>query len=985
MGLLAGCAAGDIVGDVPDTGPNDGGAFDAGSRDAGMPDAGMDAGPQVGYCEACRLHEQCGDIGRCVRLSTGEFACGAICNPDIPACPRGFECIRRTDTSDVHICAPIGDNCCIDEDSDGFGVGVGCEGPDCDDDDQDINPNVLEVCNDEDDDCDDAVDEDANDSCGVADCRAVGQGFEEIGAGACANGECVEGDVMSCVYFTCEAGGEEGERCATTCIRGGVEDDSLCIVPAHCDLGSCVPDVDNGDACDEDTDCESNHCDNGFCCNDGTCCSEAADCPSVGGIGATCDDPSTCQGTRGEVICQANQCTTNSGVPDDSACTNTTEANTCGFGRSIFCSGSATQTPPSCPALCASDDGCDDDAHCDVVCIPDVADGGLCDEASDCASGYCNNNVCCAAGDCCQTPSDCPSSYSTPPTCEVPSACQGTRDAPTCIDYICDTIADVPDDSACTLIVEAQTCGLYPSRYCSGGSEQPAPVCAMSCTADSECDEGGHCDGGQCIMDQGPGTTCDEDSDCAANHCQNGFCCASGDCCNRASDCSSALYGEPARCLNQTTCQGERRDPICNGSSQCQLGPIVADDSGCIGLLSNTCDLYPSIFCTNMTTQQENQAGLCAMSCTMDSHCDAGAYCMTGQCRPRGMPGDACTSVTQCQSGLSCVDGVCCTTNCTGLCMACNVTGSRGTCSPVPNGVDTANECGAVSCSSYYHGWAGGLNDICYRRSDAPASAVACDGTGACQDAADVCPSRGQGTQQINCDDVCQTENTNTCLGMTAGACNNNAAGSQSCGTGECRRTTAVCNQGTQVTCTPGSPSAETCDNADNDCDGSSDEGLSGDAWESNNVCGSAYSLGRIYSQAATNQPSSVTVRPTIYAQGDVDVFRVDWTENDSTCGCSGTFDTDEDYGLTATISVPAGAGSYRICSQMGGTCATGTTCTTVSAGNMGSVTIWQDGCCSPIGCADSGTGWFTISGSGAPAYECSTYTLTVSTVRGCR
>jgi hypothetical protein len=111
----------------------------------------------------------------------------------------------------------------------------------------------------------------------------------------------------------------------------------------------------------------------------------------------------------------------------------------------------------------------------------------------------------------------------------------------------------------------------------------------------------------------------------------------------------------------------------------------------------------------------------------------------------------------------------------------------------------------------------------------------------------------------------------------------------------------------------------------------------------------------------------------------------VNWEENDSTCGCSGLFATDEDYGLTATLTVPAGAGSYRICSTMGGTCSLGSTCTTVAAGSSGSITIWQDGCCSPIGCGDSGTGWFTIQGIGAPGFECRAYTLGVSTVRGCR
>ncbi|WP_245591992.1 choice-of-anchor A family protein [Cystobacter fuscus] len=49
---------------------------------------------------------------------------------------------------------------------------------------------------------------------------------------------------------------------------------------------------------------------------------------------------------------------------------------------------------------------------------------------------------------------------------------------------------------------------------------------------------------------------------------------------------------------------------------------------------------------------------------------------------PRAPTGSTCSSATNCLSG-SCVDGVCCNTSCTEQCMACNVPGSVGTCSPV--------------------------------------------------------------------------------------------------------------------------------------------------------------------------------------------------------------------------------------------------------------------------------------------------------------
>jgi hypothetical protein len=811
----------------------------------------------VGLCESCVVNAQCGPLARCIPLTNGEHACAAICERDIPSCPRGFECVERVEVVDFTVCAPIGETCCVDSDADGYGTGVGCDGPDCDDEDIDVNPGIAELCNGDDDDCDDTVDEEFSD-CGGQECREAGAGYEEVTPGECVSGDCVDGDATTCGYFACELGADEGDRCATTCVREGVDDDLLCIETAHCDLGSCTPDVDDGEMCDEDTDCEGGHCDNGFCCDDGTCCNDASDCPSTGGIGTTCDDSATCQGTRGEIECEDFQCATNEGIPDDSACDDDVEANPCGFFRSVFCTGMSSQPPPSCPGTCASNDACDEGAHCDTVCIPDVEDGGICDEDSDCASEHCDNNVCCATGDCCRTAVDCPSSYSTSATCDIPSACQGTRDSATCSDYVCGTAEDVGDDSACTSSIEALGCGLYPSRFCSGGTDQTVPVCAMSCASDAECDESAHCDGSTCFADQDNGTSCDEASDCSSNHCQNGFCCATGDCCARGTDCSAALYGEAPRCITGSTCQGERRDPVCNAASQCAVGGITGDDSGCVGTLSNTCGLYPSVFCTADVDQPSDQGALCDMSCTMSSECDAGAYCMSGSCTPRGMAGDACTATSQCGDGLSCVDGVCCTSSCTSTCMACNVAGSRGTCSFVPTNTDPAGECGGLSCSGYYWGWAGTLNDQCYLRSNPPASSVFCDGGGACQDAGDICPSRGQGALAVNCDDTCQTENAGSCMGMSIGTCTNSPSGSQSCGTGECSVTVPRCASGSPVTCTPDPPEAETCDNLDNNCNGATDDGLSGDGWESNNNCaGSTRNRRRAGPRRSSSRPRS--------------------------------------------------------------------------------------------------------------------------------
>ncbi|HZN04715.1 MAG TPA: MopE-related protein, partial [Candidatus Polarisedimenticolia bacterium] len=46
------------------------------------------------------------------------------------------------------------------------------------------------------------------------------------------------------------------------------------------------------------------------------------------------------------------------------------------------------------------------------------------------------------------------------------------------------------------------------------------------------------------------------------------------------------------------------------------------------------------------------------------------------------------------------------------------------------------------------------------------------------------------------------------------------------CGVGACHVTTPACLNGQTQSCTPGTPTAEVCDGADNDCDGSPDEDL---------------------------------------------------------------------------------------------------------------------------------------------------------------
>jgi hypothetical protein len=109
--------------------------------------------------------------------------------------------------------------------------------------------------------------------------------------------------------------------------------------------------------------------------------------------------------------------------------------------------------------------------------------------------------------------------------------------------------------------------------------------------------------------------------------------------------------------------------------------------------------------------------------------------------------GAHCARGEHCESGF-CARGICCAEACDGLCMACNLAGSEGTCKPVPAGEDSAEECPQQQLTTC------GLDGTCdgtgrcrrysagteCRRGHCTAgveyAATTCDGTGA------VCPDQ---------------------------------------------------------------------------------------------------------------------------------------------------------------------------------------------------------------------------------------------------
>lgn len=336
---------------------------------------------------------------------------------------------------------------------------------------------------------------------------------------------------------------------------------------------------------------------------------------------------------------------------------------------------------------------------------------------------------------------------------------------------------------------------------------------------------------------------------------------------------------------------------------------------------------------------------------------------------PSLVPGDVCGLGDQCGTG-SCVDGVCCTTSsCDGTCRACDVALSEGSCTAIPGGQDPDSECGLVSCVGYYHGW---LGDSCRRKANVSAAQASCNGSAACRSAAVECGAQTDAdpTPVVTCHDVCQNPNLGTCTGSTAGTCQNVNPGNQTCGVGACVNTVPQCQNGAPFTCNPLPAGTETCNDIDDNCDGTVDNGAFGDGFEPNDACGTETVLNAVGSDQTQTYNGTLTVFPA----GDADYYRIDATETDSSCSCGFPFQ-DEDYEMRVTLNVPANAGSYELCISLNSCVFGPANCVQVAAGGPGTARMWIDGACGP-GQTDRYDIFVRVSGDGSPGFECAPYNL---------
>jgi hypothetical protein len=483
------------------------------------------------------------------------------------------------------------------------------------------------------------------------------------GAGSCSGGngspcgspsECVSGnciDDLCCdtaCTATCEACNLPGSEGTCDYVPAGTDPDSECAGPLVCDgAGSCSG--GNGAPCGSPSECLSGNCVDGYCC-DTSCSGLCEACNLSGGEGScrpvpagsdpdgecsgalVCDGLGGCALGNGQVCTSSPECASAQCVDDvccDSSCSGLCEA--CDLPGS---EGSCSLIPYGSDP----EDECPGALVCDGTGSCSGDNGDPCSSGPECSSGYCVDNVCCdgSCGGLCE-------------------ACNLSGSEGSCSPVLAgqDPGGECAGDEVCD---GAGGCALANGSACGSGAECISTWCVDNVCCDGSC-------GGLCEACNVPGNegTCeyvpvgtDPDSECTGAQVCDGFGgCAlpNGSACGSGAECISTW------CVDNVCCDGSCTGPCeaCNLSGSegsCRLIPYGSDpDDECPGALV----------------------------------CDG-----TGSCS--GQNGDPCSLGTECLSGW-CVDNLCCDASCAGLCEACNLSGSEGSCSLVPAGLDPDSEC----------------------------------------------------------------------------------------------------------------------------------------------------------------------------------------------------------------------------------------------------------------------------------------------------
>ena len=368
-----------------------------------------------------------------------------------------------------------------------------------------------------------------------------------------------------------------------------------------------------------------------------------------------------------------------------------------------------------------------------------------------------------------------------------------------------------------------------------------------ACTA-MDCDDGVNCtvdtcDDGFCRNEPDDsiceeGTTCDPVDGCPARTCDLGGECSDGVACNGAELCVDmvCMIGTPIDCNDDDACTSDRCNEAARGACVHTTVDLDGDGFGDVacpevgGVPATDCndgnaDVFPDApeicngiddncdgACDETATCCRGEVGDCTSACGTEGTRVCSASCGWGVCTP---PAEACNGIDDDCNGaaddvFACVQGAseACTTSCgsSGMrtcgadCTWSDCVAPAETCNGIDDDCDGAPDDG-FSCVS--------RSTMACMTSCGSTGTITCDAV-SCEPGACVPPAEGCTGVDDDCDG--NVDETVECSVGEMRSCTTScgSTGSQSCGAG--------CTFGTCMA------PAETCNGADDDCDGRVDE-----------------------------------------------------------------------------------------------------------------------------------------------------------------
>jgi hypothetical protein len=330
-----------------------------------------------------------------------------------------------------------------------------------------------------------------------------------------------------------------------------------------------------------------------------------------------------------------------------------------------------------CRQSCTADNQCTS---------PNVCIGGVCRKkdiattcSSDdqCASGFCQQGVCCASsctGTCrsCAVPGKAGACINVPAHGSSAGACTDDGQTSCKHDGLCDGAGNCEQyasgltcgPATCTNanVVGISTCN--GSGACVTGSSTSCKpfacdtnaMCKTTCTSNTDCVSPSTCINGACGGGKSNGQTCGSGVECVSTFCspQNVCCdtacngtCVSCNITNSVGTCKNVTAGQSPAVAGQCMDQGMATcgtNGSCNGSGACQF---YADGTPCVGAMCSGSTFTPARTCSAHTCQTAtgtscgdytcNTTG-CLKNCATDNDCAGTNKCFGALCG--GLKGD---------------------------------------------------------------------------------------------------------------------------------------------------------------------------------------------------------------------------------------------------------------------------------------------------------------------------------------------------------